>query len=146
MRVRALSAGLLGIVMAVSGGCDFGHAVPTSPDQSNVQFSTTDLTVGTGPVAANGSSVITTYSIWLYSDTATDHKGSQLQGGSPPAFVIGSGTLIKGYEIAIIGMAVGGTRRAIVPPSLAFGTSGDSTGAVPPNAALVFEIQLNSIQ
>src|SRR6516164_2059847 len=146
MRVRALCAGLLGIVMAVSAGCDFGHAVPTSPDQSNVAFSTTDLTVGTGPVAANGSTVVTTYSIWLYSDTATDHKGSQLQGGSPPAFVIGSGTLIKGYEMAIVGMAVGGTRRAIVPPSLAFGTSGDSTGAIPPNAALVFEIQLTSVQ
>jgi FKBP-type peptidyl-prolyl cis-trans isomerase FkpA len=132
--------------MAVSAGCDFGHAVPTSPDQTSVQFSTTDLTVGTGPVAANGSTVVTTYSIWLYSDTATDHKGSQLQGGSPPAFVIGSGTLIKGYEMAIVGMAVGGTRRAIVPPSLAFGTSGDSTGAIPPNAALVFEIQLTSVQ
>ena len=146
MRVRTLSAGLLGAMIAVSAGCDFGHAVPTSPDQSNVQFSTTDLTVGTGAVAATGSTVGTTYAIWLYSDTATDHKGTQLQGGTPPAFVIGSGTLIKGYEMAIVGMAVGGTRRAIVPPSLAFGTAGDSTGAIPPNAALVFEIQLNSVQ
>jgi len=146
MQVRARAGVLLGLVMAVSTGCDFGHAVPTSPDQSSVQFSTTDLTVGTGAVAANGNTVGTTYAIWLYSDTATDHKGTQLQGGSPPAFVLGSGTLIKGYEMAVVGMAVGGMRRAIVPPSLAFGTSGDSTGAIPPNAALVFEIQLNSVQ
>ena len=146
MRVRALSAGLLGAVIAASAGCDFGHAVPTSPDQSNIPFATTDLTLGTGAVAANGNTVVTTYAIWLYSDTGTDHKGTQLQGGTPPAFVIGSGTLIKGYEMAIVGMAVGGTRRAIVPPSLAFGSSGDSTGAIPPNAALVFEIQLNSVQ
>lgn len=146
MRVRARSVALLGLVMAVSAGCDFGHAVPTSPDQSGVQFSTTDLTVGTGAVAANGSTVTTTYSIWLYSDTATDHKGAQLQGGTPSPFVIGSGTLIKGYEMAIVGMAVGGTRRAIVPPSLAFGTTGDSTGAIPPNAALVFDIQLTAVQ
>jgi FKBP-type peptidyl-prolyl cis-trans isomerase FkpA len=133
-------------VTVASVACDFGHAMPTAPDQSNVQFSTTDLTVGTGAVAANGSNVGTTYAIWLYSDTAPDHKGTQLQGGTPPAFVVGSGTLIKGYEMAIIGMAVGGTRRVIVPPSLAFGTTGDSTGAILPNAALVFEIQLNSVQ
>jgi FKBP-type peptidyl-prolyl cis-trans isomerase FkpA len=146
MRVRARSVVLLGLVMAVSAGCDFGHATPTSPDQSNVAFSTTDLTVGTGSVAASGNTVSTTYAIWLYSVAATDHKGTQLQGGTPPAFVIGSNTLIKGYEMAIVGMAVGGIRRVIVPPSLAFGTNGDSTGAIPANAALVFEIQLNSLQ
>ena len=134
------------VIIVVCSGCDFGHATPTAPDQTNVQFSTTDLTVGTGAVAANGNSVGTTYSIWLYSNTATDHKGTSLQGGTPPNFVVGSGTLIKGYEMAVLGMAVGGTRRAIVPPSLAFGSSGDSTGAIPPNAALVFEIQLNSVQ
>jgi len=146
MRVRPRAVVVLGLVMALTTGCDFGHAVPTAPDQSNVQFSTTDLTVGTGAVAANGSTVGTTYAIWLYSDTAPDHKGTQLQGGTPSAFVVGSGTLIKGYEMAVVGMAVGGIRRAIVPPSLAFGSSGDPTGAIPPNAALVFEIQLNSVQ
>src|SRR5262249_51278995 len=97
-------------------------------------------------VAANGNTVSTTYAVWLYSVTATDHKGTQLQGGTPQPFIVGSNTLIKGYEMAIVGMAAGGTRRAVVPPSLAFGTSGDSTGVIPPNAALVFEIQLNSVQ
>jgi FKBP-type peptidyl-prolyl cis-trans isomerase len=48
--------------------------------------------------------------------------------------------------MAVTGMAVGGTRRAIVPPSLAYGSTGDSTGTIPPNAALVFDIQLNSVQ
>jgi FKBP-type peptidyl-prolyl cis-trans isomerase FkpA len=146
MRVRALSLGFVSSIIAISAACDFGHAAPTVPDQSNVAFATTDLTVGTGTAAANGSTVGTTYAVWLYSDTATDHKGTQLQGGTPPAFIIGSNTLIKGYEMAVVGMAVGGIRRAIIPPSLAFGTSGDSTGAIPPNAALVFEIQLNSLQ
>jgi FKBP-type peptidyl-prolyl cis-trans isomerase FkpA len=143
---RSVWFAAVSLVAVGSAGCDFGHATPTSPDQSNVQFSTTDLTVGTGAAAASGNTVSTTYAIWLYSDTAADHKGSQLQGGTPPAFVIGSNTLIKGYEMAIEGMAVGGVRRVIVPPSLAFGTSGDSTGAIPANAALVFEIQLNSLQ
>ena len=146
MRVRARWIGVLCVVMTMSAGCDFGHVVPTSPDQTSIQFSTTDLTVGTGTVAANGNTVVTTYGIWLYSDTAPDHKGAQLQGGTAGPFVVGSGTLIKGYEMAVVGMAVGGTRRAIIPPSLAFGTTGSSDGSIPPNAALVFDIQLTSVQ
>jgi FKBP-type peptidyl-prolyl cis-trans isomerase FkpA len=145
MRVRALTVGLLGLVLAVSAACDFGHSTPTSPDQSNVPFSTIDLTIGTGAVAAAGSTVNVTYGIWLYSDSAPDHKGTQLQGGTFP-FTLGANQVIKGFDQAVTGMAVGGTRRAIVPPSLAYGSQGDGTGAIPANAALVFDIQLNSIQ
>ena len=147
MRVRAQSLLLLGVVAAASAGCDFGHASPTLPDQSNVAFSTTDLTVGTGAVAGSGQTANVTYSIWLYSTSATaqDHKGTQLQGGTFP-FQIGANQVIKGFEQAVTGMAVGGTRRAIVPPSLAYGSSGSPDGAIPPNAAIVFEIQLNSLQ
>lgn len=132
-------------MIAVSAGCDFGHAMPTAPDQSNVQFSTTDLTVGTGAVAAAGNTANVTYGIWLYSATAQDHKGTQLQGGTF-SFVLGANQVIQGFDSAVTGMAVGGTRRAIVPPSQAYGTTGDNTGAIPPNAALVFDIQLNSLQ
>ena len=135
--------------MAVSAGCDFGHATPTSPDQSNVAYSTTDLTVGTGTVAGSGNAANVTYSVWLYSASATaqDHKGTQLQGGTF-TFVIGANPaqVIKGFEQAVTGMAVGGTRRATVPPSLAYGSTGSSDGVIPPNAAMVFEIVLNSVQ
>jgi FKBP-type peptidyl-prolyl cis-trans isomerase len=146
MRVRALFAGLLCAVIATAG-CDFGHAVPTSPDQSNVAYSTTDLTVGTGAVAGAGNTANVTYSVWLYSTSATaqDHKGTQLQGGTF-SFVLGANQVIKGFEQAVTGMAVGGTRRAFVPPSLAYGSSGTSDGAIPPKAAMVFEIQLNAVQ
>jgi len=145
MRVRALSIGFLSSLIAISAACDFGHAAPTVPDQSNVAFSTTDLTVGTGTVAATGSSANVTYSVWLYSDTAQDHKGTQLQGGTF-SFVLGANQVIKGFDQAVAGMAVGGTRRAIVPPALAYGSTGSSDGAIPPNAAMVFEIQLNAVQ
>jgi FKBP-type peptidyl-prolyl cis-trans isomerase FkpA len=144
MRVRALRVGLLGFLIAASAGCDFGHAVPTSPDQSSVPFSTTDLSVGSGAVAASGNTANVTYGIWLYSDTAPDHKGTQLQGGTF-SFVLGANQVIKGFDSAVTGMAVGGTRRAIVPPSLAYGSTGDNA-SIPPNAALVFDIQLNSLQ
>jgi len=142
---RVGRAGVLCLMMAMSTACDFGHATPTAPDQSNVQYSTTDLTVGSGTVAASGHTVNVTFGEWLYSDTAKDHKGTQLQGGTF-GFGLGSGQVIKGFDMAVTGMAVGGTRRAIVPPSLAYGTSGDGTGTIPANAALVFDIQLNAVQ
>ena len=145
LRRRAVLLGLVAIASVWSAACDFGHATPTSPDQNNVQFSTTDLTVGTGTVAAAGNTANVTYAIWLYSDTAPDHKGTQLQGGTF-SFVVGANQVIKGFDSAVNGMAVGGKRRAVVPPSLAYGTTGDGTGAIPPNAALVFEILLNSVQ
>jgi len=144
MRVRALGVALLGLAIAGSAGCDFGHATPTLPDQSNIAYSTLDLTVGTGTVAAAGNTANVTYSIWLYSDTAPDHKGTQLQGGTF-SFVLGANQVIPGFDSAVTGMAVGGTRRAIVPPSLAYGSMGDG-GSIPPNAAIVFEIALNSVQ
>jgi len=87
-----------------------------------------------------------TYSIWLYSQTGADHKGTQLQGGQLPPFVLGTNQVIKGFDMAVTGMAVGGTRRAIVPPSLAYGSSGTPDGAIPPNAALVFDIQLTGVK
>ena len=141
---RAKWVGALGVVMAMSIACDFGHSTPTAPDQNGVQFSVTDLTVGTGAVAAAGNTVNVSYAIWLYKDTAQDHKGTQLQGGTF-SFALGSNQVIQGFDRAVTGMAVGGSRRAIVPPSLAYGTNGDG-GSIPPNAALVFDIQLNSVQ
>jgi FKBP-type peptidyl-prolyl cis-trans isomerase len=144
-RRRTVRFASVALVIVASAGCDFGHATPTSPDQSSVAFSTTDLTIGTGTVAAAGNTANVTYGIWLYSVTAQDHKGTQLQGGTF-SFVVGANQVIKGFDQAVAGMAVGGTRRAIVPPSLAYGSSGDSSGAIPPNAAIVFDIQLNGVQ
>ena len=120
-----------------------GGKSPIAPDQSNVAFSTTDLTVGTGAEATTGKSATVQYNAYFYSDTAADHKGAQFDSGTFP-FVLGSNQVIRGFDMAVTGMKVGGTRRAIVPPSLAYGTTG--SGPVPPNAALVFDIALNSVQ
>lgn len=121
------------------------------PDQNNVQFQITDLTVGTGTVATPGKTVTVIYSLWLYDDTATDHKGQPVAGNQNATFsftlgLTGPGSVITGFDQAVTGMAVGGTRRAIVPPSLAYGSSGNSDGTIPPNAALVFDIQLTNVQ
>lgn len=137
---------VLTTALLAASGC--GSVSLVYPDQSNVQFQVIDLTIGTGAVAATGNTATVTYSLWLYDDTATDHKGSPVAGNQNATFpdVLGSGAVIPGFDQAVIGMAVGGARRAIVPPSLAYGSQGNSDGSIPPNAALVFDIQLVSLQ
>jgi len=144
---RLLTGRVIGLlaaigVLAVASAC--GSSSPIAPDQSNVVFSTTDLTVGTGADATAGKTASTQFGLWLYSETAADHKGSSVQSGTLQPFVLGSNQVIPGYDMAVTGMKVGGTRRAIVPPSLAYGSAGNPP--IPPNAALVFDISLTNIQ
>jgi FKBP-type peptidyl-prolyl cis-trans isomerase len=117
---------------------------PTDPSvNANVPYSQTDLTVGTGKVAAVGNAVTVNYSLWLYDKAGTDNKGKFLESGVFP-FVIGGGRSIQGFDQAATGMAVGGKRRAIVPPNLGYGSAG-SPPSIPANATLVFELELVSV-
>jgi len=131
----------VGILLAA---CACGSSSPTAPDQSGVAFSVTDLTVGTGTEATAGKTVTVQYSLWLYSETATDHKGTAVQSGTLPPFVLGANQVIPGFDQAVTGMKVGGSRRAIIPPSLAYGAAGNPP--IPANAALVFEMVLTNVQ
>ena len=142
--IRLLRLGSLVLLLVATAACDFGSksSGPTAPDQSNIAFSTTDLTVGTGTEAGSGSTASVQYGAWLYSDTAPDHKGTQID-QNQFAFTIGSNQVIKGFEQGVTGMKVGGTRRVVVPPSLAYGSAGYQT--IPPNAALVFDIALLNV-
>lgn len=135
---------ILCLALLAASGC--GGAVGTAPSTSVGVFTTTDLTIGTGATAASGSRVTTTYAGWLYDTGKPNGKGTQFDPGPGPlTFVIGSGSLIQGFEQGVIGMKVGGTRRVIVPPELAYGSQG-SAPSIPPNATLVFEIGLTAVQ
>jgi FKBP-type peptidyl-prolyl cis-trans isomerase FkpA len=144
IRLRPLVVLALSGLLLVTSACDNGSTSPTAPDQSAVVYSQTDLTVGTGAEAAPGTRATVQYAGWLYSQNGTDHKGQQFD-ANQLTVVVGGGTLIKGFEDAVAGMKVGGTRRAIIPPSLAYGATGNG-GTIPPNAALVFEILLGVVQ
>jgi FKBP-type peptidyl-prolyl cis-trans isomerase FkpA len=133
------------VLLAGAAGCDFGSSSPTAPDQSSVTYSQVDLTVGTGADATAGKTASVQYVGWLYSETGADKKGTQFDSGQF-AYVVGSTSIIKGFDMGVTGMKVGGVRRVIMPPSLAYGTTGNQDGSIKPNAALVFEIALANVQ
>jgi FKBP-type peptidyl-prolyl cis-trans isomerase len=109
----------------------------------NVPFSTVDVRVGTGAEATAGRNVAVNYALYHYSATAADNKGGLIQNG-PFNFVIGSNQAIAGFSQATQGMRVGGLRRAVVPPNLAYGNN--PPPGIAPNETLVFEIELLAVQ
>lgn len=130
---------------AVGCGGDNGTS-PTSTDSA--PYSQTDIRVGTGAEAILGRSVTVHYSLWLYSASAAEGKGRLVEtsaGGTPPTFTLSVGRLIDGWIRGVPGMRVGGIRRLVVPPELAYGAQG-SGNSVPPNATLVFDIDLVAVQ
>jgi FKBP-type peptidyl-prolyl cis-trans isomerase len=107
-----------------------------------------DLTVGAGPAATSTSTVSVYYQGFLSSGQRFDFTLSPSAPFGP--LKLGANSVIKGWEEGLIGMKVGGTRQLIIPPALAYGTAGyvDNVGRVviPPNAVLVFNIELVSVQ
>lgn len=141
-------AAVVSIVSATLLACGGGGSTPTTPTPPSlgIPFSTTDLRVGTGNLAQNGARVIVSYTGWLYEPSAADNKGTQFDSGTLPAFILGGGSgLIAGFERGVSGMRVGGLRRVIIPPELGYGTRGSGT-TIPPNATLIFEIELLASQ
>jgi len=96
-----------------------------------------DITLGTGPTADRGMTVKVHYTGWLTSGKKFDSS----VGGKPFTFRIGAHQVIKGWEEGVAGMKVGGKRQLRIPPDLAYGREG-YPGAIPPNATLIFDIQL----
>jgi FKBP-type peptidyl-prolyl cis-trans isomerase FkpA len=97
-----------------------------------------DLVVGTGAEARAGQMVKVHYTGWL-----TDGKkfDSSVDHGQPFTFPLGAGRVIKGWDEGVAGMKAGGKRRLVIPPQLGYGARG-AGGVIPPNAELIFEVQL----
>jgi FKBP-type peptidyl-prolyl cis-trans isomerase FkpA len=137
---------ILLMALLAAAGCGSSSTAASLPPTSVGVFTTTDLTVGTGATAAAGSRCVATYAGWLYDTGKPNGKGSQFDPGPGPlTFTIGSGSLIRGFEQGVIGMKVGGQRRVIIPPDLAYGSGTPDASRIPNNATLVFEITLSSV-
>ncbi len=104
-----------------------------------------DTVVGSGAVATAGRRVRVHYTGWLHDPAAADGRGrkfdSSTDRGSPFAFPLGAGHVIRGWDEGVQGMAVGGTRVLVIPADLGYGARG-AGGVIPPNATLVFEVEL----
>jgi len=110
----------------------------------------TDLVAGIGEEALPGMIVIVHYTGWLFDAAAKDQRGRKFDGsrdrGQPFSFPLGGGRVIRGWEQGVPGMKVGGTRRLVIPAALAYGTRGAGNGVIPPNATLLFEIELLAVE
>ncbi len=101
-----------------------------------------DTITGNGAEAAKGNQVSVHYTGWLYANGVAGNKfDSSKDRGQPFKFPLGGGQVIRGWDEGVAGMKVGGTRRLVIPPDLGYGTRG-AGGVIPPNATLLFEVEL----
>jgi FKBP-type peptidyl-prolyl cis-trans isomerase FkpA len=104
-----------------------------------------DTVNGSGATAAAGNKVAVHYTGWLY---ANGNKGAKFDSskdrGQPFSFPLGAGHVIGGWDEGVQGMQVGGTRVLVIPPGLGYGARG-AGGVIPPNATLMFEVELLSV-
>jgi FKBP-type peptidyl-prolyl cis-trans isomerase len=138
------------LAVGLASGCGGDRADDGRLAQSNLaELLVQDLKVGSGDAAAPGRTVRVHYTGWLYHPGNTDHKGREFDSSrtrnEPFQFTLGAGEVIRGWDQGVAGMKPGGTRRLTIPPALAYGTRG-AGDVIPPNATLVFDIELLDVR
>jgi len=131
----------LAIVAALAAfGC-----TPSAPTvTTSAPFSQSDLIVGGGTAAANGKTLTVSYTGWLFDSAQPNAEGPEFDTSTGFSFQLGQGQVIAGWDQGLAGMRVGGKRRLVIPPSLAYGDT--RRDMIPPNATLLFEVSLLSVQ
>jgi peptidylprolyl isomerase len=106
-----------------------------------------DVKVGTGAMPKTGQTVVVNYTGWLYNGGKKGKKfDSSLDRNEPFEFPIGKGQVIPGWDEGVATMRVGGKRTLIIPPDLAYGAGGAGGGLIPPNATLIFDVDLLAVK
>jgi len=121
-----------------------------TPGPAAEQLIVTDTKIGTGKEATTGATIYMHYSGWLYRPLAKNMHGklfdSSYPRGEPLDFVLGAGRVIKGWDQGVQGMKVGGKRTLIIPSELAYGSRPSPGSNIPPNSALIFDVELVDVK
>jgi hypothetical protein len=150
--VLVVLAGVLSVAVFTVGGCS--KSVESNKESSMnasgvAELLKNDVVVGEGAEATAGKAVSVHYTGWLYDETAPDYKGKKFDSsrdrGEPFEFRLGAGQVIKGWDQGVAGMKVGGQRTLTIPPDLGYGSRG-AGGVIPPNATLVFDVELLGVR
>jgi peptidylprolyl isomerase len=150
-RLPIAAAVTAALAVVIAAGCsktveepssDFKPAQAAPPPPAPTRLESEDLLAGQGRSAQTGDTVNVQYTGTLMNGTKFD--SSYDHGGKPFSFTLGKGQVIKGWDEGVVGMKIGGKRRLRIPPELGYGAAG-SPPKIPPNAGLVFEIELISI-
>jgi peptidylprolyl isomerase len=137
----AFATAMAGAVAAGVTTSAMGQSMTTA---SGLQI--TDTKVGAGASPKTGQTCVMHYTGWLYQNGAKGAKfDSSRDRGEPFEFSIGTGQVIKGWDEGVAGMKVGGKRTLVIPPHLGYGARG-AGGVIPPNATLLFEVELLGVK
>ncbi len=140
---------ILIVTLAMLPQVAFSYQEHGQIESSITQLEKIDKKVGSGEEAVVGKTVNVHYTGWLYDAAAPEKKGKQFDSSHDRnkhfSFLLGSGRVIKGWDQGVNGMKVGGQRTLIIPPSMAYGPQG-AGNVIPPNATLVFDVELIGLQ
>jgi FKBP-type peptidyl-prolyl cis-trans isomerase FkpA len=153
-RAGLARAGGVALVAAMAG-VSFANA-QTTIAQGNSKLDATpselrkiDVKQGTGAEATAGKAVVVHYTGWLYDTSKPDSHGAKFDSSRdrnmPFGFTLGAGRVIKGWDEGVAGMKVGGQRTLVIPPQMAYGERG-AGGVIPPNATLIFDVELLDVK
>jgi FKBP-type peptidyl-prolyl cis-trans isomerase len=138
MNLRTLL--LAPIAALMMAGAAFAADPVLLPDGTQIE----DIETGTGAAAQAGQTVTVHYTGWLYVNDERGKSFDSSHDGDPFTFHLGAGEVIRGWDVGVVGMKVGGVRTLIIPPASGYGAEGD--GPIPPNSSLLFEVELVGIR
>ena len=146
---QLLSSCVIGLTLTLTlalAGCERAKA-PQPASANAVPLQKIDTLAGTGKEAVAGVTAVVNYTGWLYMPSAQAQHGAQFDssvGRAPFSFQLGAGQVIPGWDEGVKGMKVGGKRTLIVPASMGYGDGG--AGPIPPNATLIFDVELLDVR
>ncbi len=134
---------------ATTAGADPAAATSGKETSPVTELQIIDVQEGDGATAAAGQTVVVHYTGWLHDPAQADNKGakfdSSVDRNQPFQFPLGAGRVIRGWDEGVAGMQVGGKRLLVIPPAMGYGERG-AGGVIPPNATLLFEVDLLDIR